>query len=124
MKRAIGAAAFLILAACAPEGPSRDEASSTSTLSAERVMEDIERLSSDEFGGRGPGSPGEEKTVSYLTEKFREAGLAPGNPDGTYVQKVPLVGITAADDSRLSLVQKGETEELASGSGYVAWTKR
>ena len=32
----------------------------------------------------GPGTPGEEKTVAYLTDQFRQMGLKPGNPDGTY----------------------------------------
>ena len=49
----------------------------------------------DEFEGRAPGSPGEELTVAYLQKQFKELGLPPGNPDGTYVQKVPLAGITS-----------------------------
>ena len=41
----------------------------------------------DEFEGRSaPGTPGEEKTVAYLTDQFRRFGLSPGNPDGTFVQ--------------------------------------
>ena len=52
-------------------------------------------LASDEFEGRAPGSPGEEKTVAYLEREFRALGLAPGNPNGTYLQDVPLVGITS-----------------------------
>ena len=91
---------------------------------ADRLMAHIRTLSSDEFGGRAPGSEGEEKTVAYLTEAFESLGLAPGNPDGTYVQKVPLVGITATDQSRLFLRGRGGNEELASGLGYIAWTKR
>ena len=45
---------------------------------------------------RGPGTPGEEKTVAYLTDRFRSIGLRPGNPDGGYVQDVPLVETYAA----------------------------
>ena len=53
--------------------------------------------------GARPGTKGEELTVKYLEDEFRKLGLKPGNTDGTYVQKVPLVGITghehpAADD--------------------------
>ena len=43
-----------------------------------------------------PERPAKTKTVAYLVEAFKTLGLKPGNPDGTYVQKVPLVGITAA----------------------------
>ena len=119
MNRCIGAC-LLALAACTPSDPSRDEP----VVSAERLMEHVKILSSDELGGRSPGSVGEEKTVAYLTEKFQEIGLAPGNPDGTYVQNVPLVGITATEDSHLFLVDDRAEEELAPGLGYVAWTKR
>ena len=36
-------------------------------------------LASDDFEGRKPGTPGEEKTVAYLIEQFRKLGLKPGN---------------------------------------------
>ncbi len=75
---------FLSVAAWAAEGPS------------ERLRRHIATLASDDFEGRGPGTQGEEKTVRYLTEQFKKIGLAPGNPDGTYVQDVPLVGLTSA----------------------------
>src|ERR1700722_15803158 len=64
-------------------------------ISTNRMMDHIRVLSSDEFEGRAPGTPGEEKTVKYLTEQFKSMGLKPGNPDGTYVQDVPLVGFAA-----------------------------
>ncbi|MDF1503494.1 M28 family metallopeptidase [Roseisolibacter sp. H3M3-2] len=51
-------------------------------------------LASDAFEGRGPGTRGEDSTVAYLTREFTRLGLAPGNPDGTYVQDVTLVGYT------------------------------
>ena len=108
--------------ACAPAGD--DTRAATGQFSTDLLMAHIEVLSSDDFGGRAPGSPGEEKTVAYITEAFRSYGLRPGNPDGTYLQQVPLVGITATDRSRLSLVRGREEEELAAGLGYVAWTKR
>jgi Zn-dependent M28 family amino/carboxypeptidase len=65
------------------------------TIKGEEILSHIKVLSSDEFEGRGPGTAGEEKTVAYLTDQFRKLGLKPGNPDGTYVQPVPLVGFQA-----------------------------
>src|SRR5690606_31702398 len=64
-----------------------------SSISADRLMEHVRALSSDAFAGRLPGTEGEEKTVTYLVEQFKALGLEPGNPDGNYIQKVPLVGI-------------------------------
>ncbi len=119
--RLTAASALAALVSCAPRPPTEDLAPA---FSGEKLLEHVKILSSDEFGGRAPGSDGEEKTVAYLSEKFKEMGLAPGNPDGTYVQNVPLVSITATDESRLYLVENGVEEELAPGLGYVAWTKR
>jgi len=79
-------------------------------------------LSSDQYEGRAPGSKGEELTVAYLIDQFQKMGLKPGNPDGAYVQKVPLVGITPTP---APLVFRKGTEEhtLAWRDDVVAWTK-
>src|SRR4030095_4720608 len=53
----------------------------------------IKVLASDEFEGRAPGTKGEDLSVKYITDQFKQAGLKPGNPDGTYTQEVPLAGI-------------------------------
>jgi Zn-dependent M28 family amino/carboxypeptidase len=85
-------------------------------------MEHITVLSDDEFEGRAPGTRGEELTVAYLEEQFRSLGLAPGNPDGSYVQQVPLVGITTK--STASFQVGGETIEPRALKDYVAVTRR
>ncbi len=64
------------------------------SMTANDLAQHIKALASDEFEGRAPGTKGEELTVKYLTEQFKKLGLKPGNPDGTFVQKVPLVGYT------------------------------
>lgn len=70
---------------------------------SEATMKDVTRtLSSDAFEGRAPGTPGEEKTIALLTERFKAAGLQPGN--GTsWVQEVPLVEITGKDYAPLTI---------------------
>src|ERR1700736_1241627 len=65
-------------------------------IDTDAVLAHTKMLSSDAFEGRAPGSKGEELTVSYLVDQFKKMGLAPGNSDGTYLQNVPLVGITPA----------------------------
>ncbi|GLC24812.1 M28 family metallopeptidase [Roseisolibacter agri] len=64
------------------------------SITADGLLSRIRVLSSDAFEGRGPGTRGEDSTVAYLTREFQRLGLAPGNPDGTYVQDVTLVGYT------------------------------
>ncbi len=65
-------------------------------VDVDAVLAHTKVLSSDQFEGRAPGGKGEELTVGYLVNQFKKIGLKPGNPDGTYIQKVPLVGITAS----------------------------
>ena len=88
------------------------------------LLERVRTLASDEFEGRAPGSPGEKKTIKYLTEQFGSPGLVPGNPDGTWVQKVPLVGITPTEGSTLTVRVGDQSKVFEPGRDYTAWTKR
>ena len=92
-------------------------------ISGETLLAATETLASDEFEGRAPGSEGETKTVAFLTEQFSAAGLTPGNPDGTWVQQVPLVGITPLPGDRLVVSAGGESRTLEPAADYVATTK-
>src|SRR3954465_648156 len=86
------------------------------------VLAHTKMLSSDQFEGRLPGSKGEDLTVAYLVDQFKKAGLKPGNTDGTYVQKVPLVSITP--DPAPLVVKKGSEEQTAKWrDDFVAWTR-
>ena len=88
------------------------------------VLEHTKMLASDAFEGRAPGTKGEELTVAYLVEQLRKVGLQPGNPDGTWLQTLPLVGTTVQGSPSLTF-RKGATErKLAWRDDYVAWTKR
>jgi Zn-dependent M28 family amino/carboxypeptidase len=79
-------------------------------------------LSSDEYEGRGPGTKGEQLAVTYIADQFKKAGLQPGNNDGSYFQKVPLVGITAKP-APLVFSKGGQRQTLKWKDDVVAWTK-
>ena len=89
---------------------------------ADGILQHIKVLSSDDFQGRAPGTPGEEKTVAYLESEFKKLGLKPGNSDGTYIQKVPLVGITGAEANPLVVSGKSKAT-FKWKDDVVAWTK-
>ena len=93
-------------------------------FSADAVMAHVKVLASDEFEGRAPGTQGEDKTVAYIADQFRKAGLKPGNTDGTYIQNVPMVGITADPATSLTFAKGGATQTLKFKDDVVAWTKR
>ena len=92
------------------------------SITSNDLLRHIRVLASDEYEGRAPGSRGEELTVSYLTRQFRGLGLQPGNPDGTFEQTVPLVGLTAK--STASLIAGGKKLNLRFPDDYVAVTRR
>jgi len=94
------------------------------SFEAGRMLADIKALSSDEFEGRAPGSKGEELTVKYLEEQFQKIGLQPGNTDGTFVQSLPLVGITASNTRPLTVSGNGKKATFTWRDDLVAWTKR
>ena len=94
------------------------------SFSADRLLAHIRTLSSDEFEGRGPGSKGEQLTIKYVEDQFRSQGLEPGNPDGTYLQNVPLVGITPDTKMKFALSGHGHTLEPKFQDDFVAWSKR
>ena len=88
------------------------------------VLEHTKVLSSDSFEGRAPGTRGEELTVAYLTKELQKIGLQPGNPDGTWVQKIPLVGTSVQGSPTLTFGKGTAERKLAWRDDYVAWTKR
>ena len=93
-------------------------------IQAANLAASLRVLASDAFEGRAPNTPGEEKTVHYIAERFAEAGLEPAGDDGGWFQRVELerneitgpvrAGFTTAAGSR-ALVQG---EDIAVESLY------
>src|SRR5437870_4998893 len=54
----------------------------------------IRFLADDLLEGRGPGSRGDELAQRYIAAQFESLGLKPAAPDGGWIQRVPLVGVT------------------------------
>ena len=88
-------------------------------MSVESYAEVVRTLSSDEFEGRGPSTPGEELTVAYLVEQFQAAGLEPGN-GGSFFQEVPLVALTERGTPTLTVRSGGEELEYGWTDDFVA----
>jgi Zn-dependent M28 family amino/carboxypeptidase len=84
----------------------------------------IEVLASDAFGGRAPGTPGEDLTVDYLVKHFAGLGLAPANGD-SYTQEVSLASVELTNNPGL-VIRGGEGEDLslAYAVDQVMWTRR
>jgi len=92
------------------------------TITSDDLLRHTSALSGDGFEGRAPGTAGEDSTVAYLTSRFRELGLAPGNPDGSYLQAVDLVGTSGAADAFFST--RGRLIALRPLDDFVAISRR
>src|SRR5260221_400086 len=64
-------------------------------INAQRLLEHIEILASDEFEGRRPGTTGEVKATEYLIHECKKLNLGLGDWMGGYLQKMPVTGVRA-----------------------------
>jgi len=81
----------IALIAAAPESP---------PINLQTLKDVTKTLSADDMEGRAPATPAEDKATTYIVERFKAAGLKPGN-HGTWFQDVPLVEITSQNVSSL-----------------------
>ncbi|MEX1140496.1 MAG: M28 family metallopeptidase [Bacteroidota bacterium] len=102
--------------------PNGDISPALESITTSQLLDHIKVLSADEFEGRAPGSKGEEMTVDYLIQQFKNLGLKPGNPDGTYLQQVPLMGFTSTSTASIRAGKK--TLRLSPLKDYVAVSRR
>jgi Zn-dependent M28 family amino/carboxypeptidase len=92
------------------------------TITPEHIRWHVRFLSHDLLEGRGTGQRGGDIAAEYIATQFAEYGLKPAGDHGTYMQKVPLVGITTSSETQFSLVPKqGETMNLKPLDEYVAY---
>ncbi len=92
------------------------------TITPEHIRWHVRYLSHDLLEGRGTGQRGGDIAAEYIATQFAEYGLKPAGDHGTYMQKVPLVGITTLPETKFSLVPKqGETMNLKPLDEYVAY---
>jgi Zn-dependent M28 family amino/carboxypeptidase len=119
-----------VAAATAPAAAKRDEVSvrlppaafaALETIDPEHIRWHVRYLSHDLLEGRGTGQRGGDIAAEYIATQFAEYGLKPAGDNGSYLQKVPLVGITTLPETQFSLVPKhGGTMNLKALEEYVA----
>lgn len=99
------------------------QAQTTPAISTETLKTVTQTLSSDAYEGRAPTTPGEAKTVAYIAERFKAAGLKPGNK-GSWYQDVPMVEITAENVRPLTFTGGKAPVTMAYKTEMVAGTYR
>ena len=91
----------------------------TTLFDPQRLSAEVKTLSSDEFEGRGPATPGETKTIAYVVEQMKAAGLEPGGDlkggKRAWTQAVPLVRAEISATPKFSVSVGGTVQNLAQG---------
>jgi Zn-dependent M28 family amino/carboxypeptidase len=90
-------------------------------IDPEKIRAQVRFLASNALEGRGTGQRGGDVAAEYIATQFALYGLKPAGDNGTYLQKVPMVGITTDDTTTMSLVPNtGEPIDLVYRKDYVA----
>lgn len=116
-------ASLVGLSACAPQNDSPNQDVKPS-LTAADIGRRIERLASDEFEGRAPGTIGGQKASQYVADEMKAAGIAPMGKDGTYFQPITLTETTVQPDSFMEIGKDGDWERYDFRKNCVYWTKK
>jgi len=96
----------------------------TTTIDSRRLSDIVKVLASDEFEGRAPGGPGEEKTIAFLIDQFESLDLEPGGVDGTWTHSVPLIHSQLAHDGNLSVSAGNASQTWQQGVDVAVSTVR
>jgi len=92
------------------------------SINPDHIRWHVRYLSHDLLEGRGTGQRGGELAAEYIATQFAEYGLKPAGDHGTYMQKVPLVGVTTLPETQFALVPKhGEAMNLRPLDEFVAY---
>lgn len=90
-----------------------------SDIAPAKIAEHVKVLSSDAFEGRGPATEGEKKTVAYIIEQYKAAGLQPGgdlaNGQRAWTQDVPLARFETTGPVAVSVNLNGQTQTWTQG---------
>ena len=93
------------------KGPALVPAITVPTITGDTIRDVTKELSSDRYEGRGPGTRAEDLTITYIINRFKAAGLQPGN-NGSWLQEVPIVDITANNSDGLSVQAGGDRKSV------------
>ncbi len=93
-------------------------------IDPERIRAHVRFLSRDLLEGRGTGQRGGDIAAEYIATQFALDGLQPAGDNGTFLQKVPMVGVTPDPATTFSLVgSSGPAKDLKPLTEYVAYNE-
>src|SRR5581483_6418722 len=88
-------------------------------VSGDKLRAHVKYLASDELQGRGVGTPGGKLATDYIAAQLQAEGVKPGGDNGTYFQRVPLIGCTTLPSATLTIAGKNRRIPLHFVKDYV-----
>ncbi len=88
-------------------------------INEKSLRADIKFLADDLLEGRGPGTRGDLLAQNYIVSQFELAGLKPAGQDGSFIQTVPLVGVTTKPPARLSFDTPSGDLDFKNSDDYI-----
>jgi Zn-dependent M28 family amino/carboxypeptidase len=111
------AVAMVILAGC-----SRQDNLSLKHVTPARIKERTAVLANDSLEGRGPATRGEERALTYIISQYKAAGLEPAGENGTYLQRVPVIGVRIDPSATMDISKGKQSIRLKFPAEFVATT--
>ena len=109
-----------LLAGCATAG----QGGTDGRVDPARLNETVRILAGDDFEGRGPTTPGEEKTVTWIADQFQALGLEPAGDGGSWFQTVPINRFTQDGPAVITAKVGGETLTFQRGTEVIVGSHR
>lgn len=90
------------------------------SITPEKLKSHIAVLAHDSLQGRGPASEGDRKATEYIISQFKKYGLVPAGEKKSFIQKVPMVGVTVDPTTQLTINKGNQSVTLAYSTDFVA----
>ena len=88
-------------------------------ITTEYLRDQITKFSSDDFEGRGPTTPADEKARAYLVQQLQQIGFEPGGADNGWQQSFDVVGITSKMPPQWTFKHGGKTASFKWWDQYI-----
>lgn len=113
-----------LIAAAAVLATTTSVAAQDGRVDPARLNAAVAVLAGDDFEGRAPTTPGEERTVTWIAEQFAALGLEPAGDDGTYFQTVPINRFVQDGPAVITANAAGEVITLQRGTDIISNSHR
>ena len=111
-------------AAQTKSAPARPYDKVNAAIDPERMRQHDSFLSHDLLEGRGTGQRGGDIAAEYIATQLALDGIKPGGENGTFMQPVPLVGVTTLPESTFTFTTaKGQQLPLKFKDDWVAYNE-